>query len=112
LDGKTQSMSRDGNGTAALRGVPLPTRLLLIAAFLSFCGAGHAAGSASGTAPPAVWKDLASDGAACSVGAPVWSPWRDDNLCFPSRQKCQAWIAGLRRAYRRPEGFWTCLLLR
>jgi hypothetical protein len=30
--------------------------------------------------------------------------WRDDNLCFPSRQKCQAWIAGLRRAYRRPEG--------
>jgi hypothetical protein len=38
--------------------------------------------------------------------------WRDDKLCFPSRQKCQAWIAGLRRAYRRPEGFWTCLLLR
>jgi hypothetical protein len=74
LDGKTQSMSRDGNRAAALRGVPLPTRLLLIAAFLSFCGAGHAAGSASGTAPPAVWKDLASDGAACSVGAPVWSP--------------------------------------
>jgi hypothetical protein len=38
--------------------------------------------------------------------------WRDDKLCFPSRQKCQAWIAGLRRAYRRPEGFLTCLLLR
>ena len=38
--------------------------------------------------------------------------WRDDKLCFPSRQKCQAWIAGLRGAYRRPEGFWTCLLLR
>jgi hypothetical protein len=38
--------------------------------------------------------------------------WRDDKLCFPSRQQCQAWIAGLRRAYRRPEGFWTCFLLR
>lgn len=38
--------------------------------------------------------------------------WRDDKLCFPSRQKCQAWIAGLRHDYRRPEGFWTCLLLR
>lgn len=38
--------------------------------------------------------------------------WRDDKLCFPSRQKCQAWIAELRPAYRHPEGFWTCLLLR
>ncbi|MGH6846141.1 MAG: hypothetical protein ACREC0_01500 [Methylocella sp.] len=38
--------------------------------------------------------------------------WRDDKLCFPSRQKCQAWIAGARRAYHRPEGYWTCLLLR
>jgi hypothetical protein len=38
--------------------------------------------------------------------------WRDDKLCFPSRQSCQAWTAGLRRAYRRPEGFWTCLVLR
>ncbi len=38
--------------------------------------------------------------------------WRDDKVCFPSRQKCQAWIAFLRRAYHRPEGFWTCLLLR
>jgi hypothetical protein len=135
LDGKTQSMSRDGKIAAALRGRPLPTRLLLIAAILGFCGAGHAAG---GGRP--------SIGAACSVGAPVWSPpvataedlpwasvwlghfsggrrfedgngqtlidWRDDNLCFASRQKCQAWIAGLRRAYHRPEGFWTCLLLR
>ena len=38
--------------------------------------------------------------------------WRDEKVCFPSRQTCLAWIAGLRRAYRRPEGFWTCLLLR
>ncbi|HEX3496112.1 MAG TPA: hypothetical protein VHT02_02895 [Methylocella sp.] len=38
--------------------------------------------------------------------------WRDDKVCFPSRHKCQAWIASLRRAYHRPEGYWTCLLLR
>jgi hypothetical protein len=38
--------------------------------------------------------------------------WRDEKVCFSSRQKCLAWIAGLRRAYRHPEGFWTCLLLR
>ncbi|MGB6325121.1 MAG: hypothetical protein WBG11_04925 [Methylocella sp.] len=139
-------MTRDGKIGAAVRGWPLEPRLLFIAAFLSFCGAGHAAGSASGTAPPAAWRDPASGGVACSVGAPVWAPpaataedlpwvsvwlghfsggrhfeggngqtfidWRDDTLCFPSRQKCQAWIAGFRRAYHRPEGFWTCLLLR
>ena len=45
-------------------------------------------------------------------GGQIFIDWRDDKLCFPSRQKCQAWITGLRRAYRRPEGFWTCLLLR
>jgi hypothetical protein len=45
-------------------------------------------------------------------GGQIFIDWRDDKLCFPSRQKCQAWIAGLRRAYRRPEGFSTCLLLR
>jgi hypothetical protein len=116
--------------------------LTIIAAFLGVCSAGHAAGSASGTASPAALRDPTSF--ACPVGAPappaataedlpwasVWLghfsggrrfedgsgqifiDWRDDKLCFPSRQKCQGWIAGLRRAYRRPEGFWTCLLLR
>jgi hypothetical protein len=133
-------MTRDGKVGAAVRGWPLQPRLLFIAALLSFCGAGHAAGLASGAAPPA------AVGVACQVGAPFWAPpaataedlpwasvwlghfsggrhfkdgngqtfidWRDDKVCFPSRQKCQAWIAGLRRAYHRPEGYWTCLLLR
>ncbi|MGB6177131.1 MAG: hypothetical protein WBF43_12530 [Methylocella sp.] len=139
-------MTRDGKIGVAVRGWPLEPGLLFVAAFLSFCGAGHAAGSASGPAPPGAWRDPARFGVACSVGAPVWAPpaataedlpwasvwlghfsggrhfevgdgqtfidWRDDKLCFPSRQKCQAWIAGLRQAYHRPEGFWTCLLLR
>ena len=38
--------------------------------------------------------------------------WRDEKVCFPARQQCQAWIRSLRRAYHRPEGYWTCLLLR
>jgi hypothetical protein len=38
--------------------------------------------------------------------------WRDERLCFALRRECQAWIRGMRRAYHRPEGFWTCLLLR
>ena len=38
--------------------------------------------------------------------------WQDDKRCFPSRRNCQAWIAGLRRVYHRPEGYWTCLRLR
>jgi hypothetical protein len=38
--------------------------------------------------------------------------WLDEKVCFPSRRPCQDWIARLRRAYHRPEGYWTCLLLR
>jgi hypothetical protein len=38
--------------------------------------------------------------------------WRDEKLCFPAQQQCQAWVHSLRRIYHRPEGYWTCLLLR
>jgi len=38
--------------------------------------------------------------------------WKDEKVCFPTRQHCQAWVRDLRRAYHRPEGYWTCLLLR
>ena len=38
--------------------------------------------------------------------------WRDDKICFPARQQCQAFVRDMRRAYHRPEGYWTCLLLR
>jgi len=139
-------MAREEKIGLAVRGWPLEQRLLFVAAFISFCGAGHAADLASGTPFPTARDDPASFGVACSIGAPIWAPpaataedlpwasvwlghfsggrpfeagngqtfiaWRDEKVCFPSRQKCQAWIAGLRRAYRRPEGFWTCLLLR
>ncbi|MGQ0446337.1 MAG: hypothetical protein ACT4O2_14740 [Beijerinckiaceae bacterium] len=133
-------MTGKGKIGVAVRRRPLAPRLSFIAALFSFCGAGHAADSASGGAPPA------AVGVACQVGAPFWAPpaataeelpwasvwlghfsggrqfenlngqtfvdWRDDKVCFPSRQECMAWIALLRRAYHHPEGFWTCLLLR
>jgi hypothetical protein len=139
-------MTRDEKIGVAVRGWPLAPRLFFIAAFFSFCGAGHAADSDLGAASPAARGARPSVGVVCSIGAPFWSPptataedlpwasvwlghfsggrrfedgngqifidWRDDKLCFPSRQECRAWIAGLRRAYHRPEGFWTCLLLR
>ena len=38
--------------------------------------------------------------------------WRDEKFCFPERRQCQAWVRELRQDYHRPEGYWTCLLLR
>lgn len=38
--------------------------------------------------------------------------WLDEKVCFPSRSTCYAWVSHLRRAYHRPEGYWTCLLIR
>lgn len=38
--------------------------------------------------------------------------WREEKVCFPSRAICLDWIREMRRAFHRPEGFWTCLLLR
>jgi len=38
--------------------------------------------------------------------------WREEQVCFASRTACQAWIKDLRHAFHRPEGYWTCLLLR
>lgn len=38
--------------------------------------------------------------------------WRDEKVCFASKSQCRAWIRDLRRAFHRPEGYWTCLLLR
>jgi hypothetical protein len=141
-----QSITREGKIGVAVRERPVAPRLLFIAGFLSFCGAGQAADSASSAASSTAGEVTARVGVACSIGAPFWAPpattaedlpwrsvwfghfsggrpyagatgqtlveWHDDKLCFASRQNCQAWIASQRRAYRRPEGFWTCVLLR
>jgi hypothetical protein len=127
-------MTREGKIGVAVRR-PLAPRLLFIAAFLVLCGAGHAARgdlASVGVAcqvgapfwePPAataedlpwasVWLGHFSGGRHFKDGnGQTFIDWRDDKVCFPSRHECQAWIASLRRAYHRPEGYWTCLLLR
>jgi hypothetical protein len=38
--------------------------------------------------------------------------WLDVKVCFPARRACEAWVKRLRSAFHRPEGYWTCLLLR
>jgi len=38
--------------------------------------------------------------------------WRDEHLCFPSKTSCDAYMTKMRRSYHRPEGYWTCLVLR
>jgi hypothetical protein len=38
--------------------------------------------------------------------------WRDDHVCFPTRQQCRAWVSASYRFYHRPEGYRGCLLLR
>lgn len=38
--------------------------------------------------------------------------WRDERICFATKARCQSWIAGMRRAFHRPEGYWTCTPLR
>lgn len=38
--------------------------------------------------------------------------WRDEKICFSSKSLCQSWVKALRSAYHRPEGYWTCLMLR
>jgi hypothetical protein len=38
--------------------------------------------------------------------------WRDEKICFASKSHCQSWVKALRSAYHRPEGYWTCLMLR
>jgi hypothetical protein len=38
--------------------------------------------------------------------------WRDEKICFSSKSLCDSWVKALRSAYHRPEGYWTCLVLR
>jgi len=62
---------------------------------------------------PSVWLGHFSGGRPYSDGfGQTLVDWRDEKVCFPSRRECQAWIRDLRQAYHRPEGYWTCLLLR
>ena len=62
---------------------------------------------------PSVWLGHFSGGRPYTDGfGQRLVDWRDEKLCFPTRRQCQAWIRDMRHAYHRPEGYWTCLLLR
>jgi hypothetical protein len=62
---------------------------------------------------PSVWLGHFSGGRPyCGACGVTLIDWVDEKVCFPSRSVCQAWIAGMRRAFHHPEGYWTCLLLR
>jgi len=45
-------------------------------------------------------------------GGTILLDWRDEKLCFPSRQSCDRWVRGLRSDYHHPEGYFTCLTIR
>ncbi|MGH6834053.1 MAG: hypothetical protein ACREC9_00565 [Methylocella sp.] len=129
-------MTRKGKIGVAVKRWPVAPRLLFTAALLSFCGSGHAVGGDPASvgvacsvgapfwAPPAataedlpwasVWLGHFSGGRPykdARYGLTLID-WLDLKVCFPTRRGCQAWTARLRRAYHRPEGYWTCLLLR
>jgi hypothetical protein len=62
---------------------------------------------------PSVWLGHFSGGRPYVGGnGQTLVDWQDAKVCFPSRHQCQTWVRDLRRAYHRPEGYWTCLLLR
>ena len=66
------------------------------------------------TSFPSIWLGHFTGGetAYTGPGGAVILDWRDEKLCFPSRRSCDRWIAGLRRDYHRPEGYFTCLTIR
>ena len=45
-------------------------------------------------------------------GGPIALDWRDEKLCFPSRNTCRRYVADMRRDFHRPEGYFTCLPIR
>ena len=63
---------------------------------------------------PTVWLGHFTGGYShyLGPGESVVLDWRDEKLCFPSRGSCNRYIASMRRAYHRPEGYFTCLPIR
>lgn len=132
-------MTRNGKTAVAALGWTTSARLLSFAAFLSLFSGAHAADWARGDDLAVVgvpcraggpfWAPLLPTAEVLpwssvwlghfSGGRPYIDPygqtlvdWRDEKICFPSRAACQSWMREMRRAYHRPEGFWTCLILR
>ncbi|MHB8883637.1 MAG: hypothetical protein ACYC5H_00895 [Methylovirgula sp.] len=63
---------------------------------------------------PSVWFGHFSGGLAYyRRGAPqVRLIWKDQKLCFPSRQECLSWQRREHRLFYRVQGYTTCLRIR
>jgi hypothetical protein len=61
-----------------------------------------------------VWRGHFSGGYSHHLGPglPVVLDWRYETLCFPSKRACDVYIREMRRDFHRPEGYFTCLLIR
>jgi hypothetical protein len=62
---------------------------------------------------PSVWLGHFSGGHPYTDGSGrTLVDWRDEKVCFPTRELCETWIADRRATFSDPEGNWTCLFLR
>ena len=101
----------------------------VLLAFASAAGAADLRGYSRFPVPPAdgvpcespeakafdsVWLGHFSGGYShyIGVGGPIVLDWRDEKKCFPSRRTCDRYMAGMRRDFHRPEGYFTCLPIR
>ena len=102
---------------------------LLLAGFLAASAVTMAAAQ-----PRAIGLESSGPNCGVALGAPEWRnvwlghfaggnlvrtqarystlDWQDRYFCFPSQATCQSWQRSMRRAYRRVEGYRTCLLIR
>ena len=38
--------------------------------------------------------------------------WRDEKLCFPTHRACDRYVHDMRRDFHRPEGYFSCFVIR
>ena len=116
---------------AVVRGGLVSTLLgaVVLAASMAACPAADLGGSSRFPVPPAdgvpcespeakafdsVWLGHFSGGYShyIGVGGPIVLDWRDEKLCFPSRRTYDHYMTTMRRDFHRPEGYFTCLVIR
>ncbi len=103
--------------------------VLVLLGLIGFADKGHAMGTSigkpwlfgSGIACDAsllpwrsVWFGHFSGGRADYVGGDpqIALVWKDEKLCFPSRQECLSWQKAQHQLFHQLQGYWTCLRIR
>lgn len=61
-----------------------------------------------------IWEGHFSGGMSryLGPGRTIAVDWRDEKLCFPNHVSCSRYVFGMRQDFHRPEGYFTCLLIR